>query len=235
MKKTKFNTQNLLNKFNNYRNKYGRYASYDYCYNYFQSGSTKIDLDIASLHLGMYLASWGMFRGSSFLLKQSSYKVFIPVIEILLKHKEIWNIDVDSYDEEKVKEIIELKNEIRKKWHEELIKENQFNGMKPQSISDTLISKVLMGTMGIVPAFDNKFTNGLKLYTGEAVGFNYKTLLMLKEIYNKNEQIFECKIPLISDKSRYYKIAKKIDMVFWKYGIDNDKYLKEERIKRRKK
>ena len=62
-----------------------RYASFDYCFNYFQSfretGRTvglaaPENMLLSCLHLGFYLASWGMFRGSSDLpsrsLKQSS-------------------------------------------------------------------------------------------------------------------------------------------------------------------
>ena len=37
-----------------------------------------------SLHLAFYLASWGMCRGSSFLL-QKDYKVLVPVVEEVLK------------------------------------------------------------------------------------------------------------------------------------------------------
>jgi hypothetical protein len=50
-----------------------RYASFDYCFNYFQEArdnheTTRLAhddrLELSCLHLGFYLASWGMMRGS---------------------------------------------------------------------------------------------------------------------------------------------------------------------------
>lgn len=39
-----------------------------------------------SLQLAFYLASWGMYRGSSFLL-QKDYRIHIPVVKELLRNK----------------------------------------------------------------------------------------------------------------------------------------------------
>ena len=53
----------------------GRYRSWEYCYKAFHDarGNTNADVDYLSLQLAFYLASWGMYRGSSFLL-QKDYK-----------------------------------------------------------------------------------------------------------------------------------------------------------------
>ena len=54
------------------RSRATRYASFDYCFNYFQdardaqetAGLARGDqLELSCLHLGFYLASWGMMRG----------------------------------------------------------------------------------------------------------------------------------------------------------------------------
>ena len=64
-----------------------RYRSWEHCYSNFYHARGKEDVDIDYLSLGLhYLASWGMYRGSSFLL-QKGYKIHIPVIEELLKNK----------------------------------------------------------------------------------------------------------------------------------------------------
>ena len=49
-----------------------RYRSWEYCYSHFVEvrGSKEIDYDYLSLQLSFYLASWGMYRGSSFLLQK---------------------------------------------------------------------------------------------------------------------------------------------------------------------
>lgn len=64
----------------------GRYRSWEHCYKCFHDArnNSAPDLDYLSLQLAFYLASWGMYRGSSFLL-QKDYKVHVPVVEELLK------------------------------------------------------------------------------------------------------------------------------------------------------
>jgi len=85
-----------------------RYASFDYCYNYFYSfyKENKLtelandkNLQMSSLQLGFYLASWGMMRGSSFLLEKSvrSYKNLIILISKM--NRRLWEIDVNNYNE----------------------------------------------------------------------------------------------------------------------------------------
>src|SRR5260370_16773812 len=61
-----------------------RYRSWEHCYQFFSANPT--DIDLASLHLAFYLASWGMYRGSSFLL-QKDYQVHRPVVEEVMKPK----------------------------------------------------------------------------------------------------------------------------------------------------
>lgn len=66
----------------------GRYRSWEHCYSHFIKArrSQEIDYDYLSLQLAFYLASWGMYRGSSFLLRKD-YKVHIPVEKELLSEK----------------------------------------------------------------------------------------------------------------------------------------------------
>src|SRR6266567_156144 len=64
-----------------------RYRSWEHCYGYFQRVSRQTlvaDRDHAALQLGFYLASWGMYRGSSFLL-QHAYTAHLGVIDQLVK------------------------------------------------------------------------------------------------------------------------------------------------------
>ena len=60
----------------------GRYRSWEHCYSHFikARGSKEVDYDYLSLQLAFYLASWGMYHGSAFLL-QKDYKVHIPVVK----------------------------------------------------------------------------------------------------------------------------------------------------------
>ena len=64
---------------------HGRYMSWRYCYKAFSERRNEVDeqtIDYLALHLAFYLASWGMYRGSSFLL-QKDYKIHIPIVRII--------------------------------------------------------------------------------------------------------------------------------------------------------
>jgi hypothetical protein len=79
-----------------------RYASFDYCYNYFKGneGSFLIqNMERSCMTLGFYLASWGMLRGSSFLLTKSA-KHYQPLIEYISGlNRDIWDIDAHTLQE----------------------------------------------------------------------------------------------------------------------------------------
>jgi hypothetical protein len=77
-----------------------RYLSWEHRYRFFRSRTPEDllkDKDAAALQLGFYLASWGMYRGSSFLL-QHSYTVNIPVVERLASAElaPLWETEVGS-------------------------------------------------------------------------------------------------------------------------------------------
>ena len=56
---------------------HGRYLSWRHCYKAFGENRNKVDdstIDYLCLHLAFYLASWGMYRASTFLLEKD-YKI----------------------------------------------------------------------------------------------------------------------------------------------------------------
>ena len=64
-----------------------RYRSWEHCYTQFyeaRQNPERDNIDNLSLHLAFYLASWGMYRGSSFLL-QYDYTVHTSVVKEILK------------------------------------------------------------------------------------------------------------------------------------------------------
>src|SRR5215469_12782004 len=63
-----------------------RYRSWEHCYRFFRARTPAAliaDKDAAALQLGFYLASWGMYRGSSFLL-QHAYTVHLRAVDRLV-------------------------------------------------------------------------------------------------------------------------------------------------------
>ncbi len=160
-----------------------RYASFDFCYNYFYSFykknkiselANKENLQNSCLQIGFYLASWGMMRGSSFLLKKSVRNFSNLIYAISKTNHELWEIDVPNYTDKNIDLLLDCKQQIINA----LGKEN-----KP---SDTLITKIMLGVFANVPAFDQYFRRSLKVYS-----LNKKALLRIKEFYLKNKVVFD--------------------------------------------
>jgi hypothetical protein len=188
-----------------------RSASFDYCFNYFQSfrEEDRIEelaapshMEVTCLQLAFYLASWGMLRGSSFLLEKS-LRFYRPLIEgIATFDKRIWTIDADSYDDDNIATLLACKDMIV----ESLGKEN-----KP---SDTLVTKIMLGVFGNVPAFDDFFRKGLVVHS-----LREKSLVFIREFYEENKTAidgaeyytFDYATALLTH--RKYTKAKIIDMV----------------------
>jgi hypothetical protein len=160
-----------------------RYASFDYCYNHFYSfyRENKLNdlanannLQFSCLQLSFYLASWGMMRGSSFLLEKSSRNYNELIVAISKMNRNLWKIDVDNYTDENIDLLLDCKKQII----EALGKEN--------NPTDTLVTKIMLGVFANIPAFDNYFKKSFKVYS-----LNKKSLLKIKEFYENNKTIFD--------------------------------------------
>lgn len=191
-----------------------RYASFDYCFNYFQSRrdldelsqiATGPRLELSCLHLGFYLASWGMLRGSSVLLRRS-VKQYGPVVEVIAAAKpEVWDIDAHRYTAEAVAALADLAIQLRT--------------ALPEGASDILVTKIMLGVFGSVPAFDTYFKKGFGVWT-----FGTKALQRVGQFYRNNADVIERhRVPTIDfetsqETQRRYTRAKVIDMVFFVEG-----------------
>ena len=160
-----------------------RYASFDYCYNYFYSFykekrlselADEKNLQESCLQLGFYLASWGMMRGSSFLLEKSVSNFKNLIITISEMDSKLWEIDADNYSEEHISLLLNCKQQITNALGE-------YN--KP---SDTLVTKIMLGVFANVPAFDTFFSRSFKIWT-----FNKKSLLKINDFYNSNKKTID--------------------------------------------
>ena len=137
-----------------------RFRSWEHCYAYFQRGQN--DYDLASLHLAFYLASWGMYRGSSFLL-QKDYRVHAGVVEEILKprYTHLRNLGFDDLSGERGIEVTNAIFELLA-WIKAWYGANTSTHRGAANVTDTLATKILMGTLGCTPAYDRYFTAGLK-------------------------------------------------------------------------
>src|SRR5277367_3731731 len=142
-----------------------RYRSWEHCYAYFRKSGlgSEEEHDTASLHLAFYLASWGMYRGSSALLWKD-YKIHIPVIAKLReqKYKSLWHLDSldKNHDHNTCESIMKLVEEIAKIYQSQIKSvDGKEEDYKP---SGALITKILLGTLGCTPARDRFFRIGFR-------------------------------------------------------------------------
>ena len=101
-----------------------RYASFDYCFNYFQSHlednrlpalADESGMQVSCLHLGFYLASWGMYRGSSVRLRRS-LKYLAPVVAVIANSpREVWLCDANQYSDEMCSLLLDVGRRLRAK------------------------------------------------------------------------------------------------------------------------
>jgi hypothetical protein len=171
--------------------------------------------------LAFYLASWGMYRGSSFLL-QHSYTVHRNVIDLIAKRRfdDLWKTDFGSRetDRDLVPRVRELIDGIRNAY---LPFVHDKRSAQP---TDTLITKAILGTFGCLPACDRYFIDGFK-----QEGYPYSYL---------NDQFFDRLLDFCQTHQRAlrreqatikkrggirYPLMKLVDMYFWQVGFEADK------------
>ena len=202
----------------------GRSRSWEHCYRAFRDARTdpSPDYDYLSLHLAFYLASWGMYRGSSFIFHKD-YKVHRPIVEKVLKPEydclfglactDLRNNDVRDQLMKLYDDIANYFRPIR----------NEVRGHAvAHSVSQVLITKILLGTLGCVPAYDTFFGIGAEYLGLEEKDYNEDSLLELADIYEEhNDRLEEARRGMwVGD--LIYPQMKLLDMGLWQVGFEKD-------------
>lgn len=192
-----------------------RYRSWEHCYKFFQNKPE--DTDMAALHLAFYLASWGMYRGSSFLL-QKDYKVHEgAVLEVLNpKHEHLRDISFEDFTDENISILFSLIDNLKE--HYRTINLSSTGSKNTGGATDTLITKILLGTLGCIPAYDRFFIDGIRAtneltYSGLKVA-NFKYLLDWGR--DNSKEVNAIKNSIAGDVK--YPVMKIVDMYFWRVG-----------------
>lgn len=203
----------------------GRYRSWEHCYSNFINArdNKNAELDYLSLQLAFYLASWGMYRGSSFLL-QKDYKIHIPVVKELLKEEydPLAGIDCVELKREENQRLLEKINAFLDEYYSNIRGEVKNIKVRNQ-LSSTLITKILMGTLGCVPAYDRYFISGIKKQKVACGNYNMKSIVQLVDFYEKNIVELENIRKDMKVNGMAYPQMKILDMAFWQIGLDSDK------------
>ena len=203
-------------------NENGRSRSWEHCYRVFRDARTdpSPDYDYLSLHLAFYLASWGMYRGSSFLL-QKDYKVLSPIVEEVLKPEYDCLFGVACAD---------LREPEVQAWLMNVYDyiANYFRPMRDEvagrvvdsPVSPVLITKILMGTLGCVPAYDRFFQDGVATYKVTTREYSLESVLRLVDFYEEhNDRLEEARRGMQCEDLTYPQM-KLLDMGLWQVGFE---------------
>ena len=213
----------------------GRDHSWEHCYSKFYHAISEnvydeITVDNLSLHLAFYLASWGMYRGSSFVLNKD-YTIHRKAVGIVMKpeYKTLLGIKCEEYrDESNLNKLEKIKNELQAHYGE--IRDNVFGKKSCMPVSDTLISKILLGTLGCVPAYDSFFITAIREYDVAPRTFSNDSIRELVGFYMKMSDFFEKKQKETEFGEVLYPHMKIMDMGFWQLGYEINSREKENEL-----
>lgn len=204
-----------------------RYKSWDNCH---QAFNTKLQTDQHTLELAFYLASWGMYRGSGGLL-QKNHLVHKGAVDILFlkESQKLKCNDKNEVTKSKIKDILNLKKRLAHHYSN-IYYTKGIDDPKPISATDTLLSKILLGTLGCVPAYDQYFIKGLKEKETNRSKFNEASLNELFAFIDDKYTEIKAAQQIVLEKTKnHYPIMKILDMYFWQTGYD--KAMKEKKDK----
>jgi hypothetical protein len=199
---------------------YHRYRSWDHC---FRAFSLSEESEIHVLELAFYLASWGMYRGSSGLL-QKNYLIHKGAVDILLSNssQKLRCSKDREVTKDDIKAILNMKSQLAKHYKSITFTKGA-DEVKPISPTDTLLTKIMLGTLGCVPAYDRYYIEGLKEMKIKHKSFNETSLNELFDFIelNKPEILIAQKL-IMTETQSHYPIMKILDMYFWQIGYDKE-------------
>lgn len=128
-----------------------------------------------------------------------------------------WNYDPFKMNEHELDETLlcltrEIKDSIRDIYIDIKSRIPMTNNANPNIVSDTLITKVMMGTLGCVPAFDERLKKGLKV-KGLQQTYTKQNISKIIEMIKNNK--FEKELYDFCEEHKVYTPMRVIDMYFW--------------------
>ncbi len=197
-----------------------RYRSWEHCFGYFRRitpAGIGADRHHAALQLAFYLASWGMYRGSTFAL-QYDYTIHLDIVDCLAapEFAPLWQREFGCTDDDMqlLPVIFDATKAIRRAYE-------PFAKALDKQVSDTLVTKVLLGTFGCLPACDELFTAGFR-HSG--FGFSYLNKNFVKRVFEFCRQncadLQEGQARINQSSPVHYPLMKLVDMHFWQIGYD---------------
>ena len=156
---------------------------------------------------------------------QKDYKIHIPAVEIILKseYNVLSEIKCNTYKNIVAQSaLLRISDELRAYYNE--IRKQVKGAATSGQISDTLTTKILLGTLGCAPAYDRFFIYGIKSEKISTGNFNMSSILKLADFYEANSMLLEAGRELFTIGDTPYPQMKILDMGFWHIGYDNEAY-----------
>ncbi|MBW7893752.1 MAG: hypothetical protein H3C27_01460 [Opitutaceae bacterium] len=186
------------------------------------------DESLAALNLAFYLASWGMYRGSSDLLFRD-YKALVPIVSFLKStaKNEPWEDCIFDAKRDPIKlapRLRDLAEELSVALKKMLVRP----GKTEVNVSDTLLSKILLNTLGCVPAFDTEVKAALRDILGcnypMGNGFDLQRLQPTIELARRNVKLVQNGQALLHQETHErYPLTKVLDLYLWHHGFARPK------------
>jgi hypothetical protein len=216
-----------------------RGRSWDQCYKFFRrygdwnEEQRQENRDFACLRLGFYLASWGMFRGSGALIHKD-HTIYGRIIDLLfaddyeeLRHANFFEgllTDDNALlpDDQRIGLIFTLKAAVCGYVNGLTVIRGPSQHPEEVTCSDTLVTKILLGTLACTPAYDTNFPNGLAACDIEGCGhFTPECLTNLLNVCREHH-LWQT---LANEPIQYYDVTypamRVVDLYFWYKGRPN--------------
>jgi hypothetical protein len=212
--------RSLLEEFLSHRTPGERYASFDYCYNYFHSFpepsciANAANLERSCMTLGFYLASWGMLRPRGQLLQRSARRL-VEVIHVIASRESapLWEIDAHSYSNQTAVRYL-------CQGYDSIAASLALGASKKLVVA----TKIMLGVFACVPAFDSRFSESMKWWCWHRhkfESFDPDAIAVLARFYSRHRRLIDCESRSIHtfafntgrDTVRTYTRAKIMDMI----------------------
>jgi hypothetical protein len=159
-----------------------------------------------------------MYRPSGFLL-QKDFRVHMRVVQVLRRSEYDRLLDYRpavATGAEAICEILDLVEAVRGAY------DGHYRTMRGRpraiNVSDTLATKVILGTIGCVPAFDTLVLEGMRLERLPYSALSRRTMEALFGWYLDREREFRSSETRFDESGIRYPPMKLVDMYLWERG-----------------
>ena len=144
-----------------------------------------------------------------------------PISDNSLSENQISDIYRTELKREEVQECLSGIEAYMMDYYDNIRKEVKETEVK-NKLSTTLITKILRGTFGCVPAYDRYFIEGVKKEKVASGIFGKNSIMSLIDFYEENETKLEATRKGLKVSGLAYPQMKLLDMGFWQIGFEMD-------------